>query len=68
MICNRGDVVLVRFPNSDLVTYKKRHALVVQADRDRFLSLSKGRSLSFHNAVNHGGHRITRRPRKKPIR
>ena len=29
---SRGDVVLVRFPNSDLVTYKKRPALVVQAD------------------------------------
>lgn len=28
----RGDVILVRFPNSDLVTYKKRPALVVQAD------------------------------------
>ncbi len=28
----RGDVILVRFPNSDLVTYKKRPALVIQAD------------------------------------
>jgi mRNA interferase MazF len=28
----RGDVLLVRFPNSDLQTYKKRPALVVQAD------------------------------------
>ncbi len=28
----RGDVVVVRYPNSDLVTYKKRPALVVQAD------------------------------------
>ncbi len=28
----RGDVILVRFPNSDLRTYKKRPALVVQAD------------------------------------
>ena len=28
----RGDVVLVLFPNSDLVTFKKRPALVVQAD------------------------------------
>lgn len=26
----RGDVVLIRFPNSDLTTYKKRPALVVQ--------------------------------------
>lgn len=26
----RGDVVLVRFPNSDLVTYKKRPALIIQ--------------------------------------
>src|SRR2546425_1997325 len=26
----RGDVILVRFPNSDLVTYKKRPALVIQ--------------------------------------
>jgi len=27
----RGDVVLVLFPNSDLVTFKRRPALVVQA-------------------------------------
>ncbi|MBI5788036.1 MAG: type II toxin-antitoxin system PemK/MazF family toxin [Candidatus Schekmanbacteria bacterium] len=32
MNCSRGDVILVRFPNSDLKTYKKRPALVVQAD------------------------------------
>ena len=32
MSFKRGDVVLVRFPNSDLITYKKRPALVVQAD------------------------------------
>ncbi len=32
MSCRRGDVVLVRFPNSDLRTYKLRPALVVQAD------------------------------------
>jgi mRNA interferase MazF len=30
--CKRGDVVLVLFPNSDLITAKKRPALVVQAD------------------------------------
>lgn len=30
MNCERGDVVLVAFPNSDLRTYKKRPALVVQ--------------------------------------
>jgi mRNA interferase MazF len=29
---NRGDVVLVWFPNSDLVTFKRRPALVVEAD------------------------------------
>ena len=34
MNCSRGDVILVRFPNSDLRTYKKRPALVVQADID----------------------------------
>jgi len=34
MNCSRGDVILVRFPNSDLKTYKKRPALVVQADID----------------------------------
>ncbi len=28
----RGDVVLVRFPDSNLTTFKKRPALVVQAD------------------------------------
>lgn len=32
MTYKRGDVVLVRFPNSDLRTYKKRPALVVQGD------------------------------------
>ncbi|MCW5234898.1 type II toxin-antitoxin system PemK/MazF family toxin [Verminephrobacter eiseniae] len=32
MTCKRGDVILVRFPNSDLQTYKKRPALVVQTD------------------------------------
>lgn len=32
MTCKRGDVILVLFPNSDLKTYKKRPALVVQAD------------------------------------
>ncbi len=30
MSYKRGDVVLVRFPHSDLQTYKKRPALVVQ--------------------------------------
>jgi mRNA interferase MazF len=29
----RGDVILVRYPNSDLKTYKKRPALVIQSDR-----------------------------------
>ena len=28
----RGDVILVWFPNSDLKTFKRRPALVVQAD------------------------------------
>ncbi len=32
MLYKRGDVILVRFPNSDLKTYKKRPALVVQGD------------------------------------
>lgn len=32
MSFKRGNVVLVRFPNSDLKTYKKRPALIVQAD------------------------------------
>ncbi len=32
MTYKRGDVVLIRFPNSDLKTYKKRPALVVQGD------------------------------------
>ncbi len=30
--CRQGDVVLVLFPNSDLVTAKTRPAVVVQAD------------------------------------
>ena len=32
MRCNRGDVVLVLFPNSNMQTAKRRPALVVQAD------------------------------------
>lgn len=32
MIYKRGDVILVRFPNSDFKTFKKRPVLVVQAD------------------------------------
>lgn len=28
----RGDIVLILFPNSDLQTFKKRPALIVQAD------------------------------------
>ena len=32
-IYRRGAVLLVRFPNSDLVTYKKRPALVVQDEQ-----------------------------------
>lgn len=32
MSYKRGEVILVRFPNSDLKTFKKRPALVVQAD------------------------------------
>jgi len=31
-VVNRGDIVLVLFPNSDLITFKQRPALVVQAD------------------------------------
>ncbi|MCX6089875.1 MAG: type II toxin-antitoxin system PemK/MazF family toxin [Candidatus Atribacteria bacterium] len=38
MNCSRGDVILVRFPNSDFITYKKRPALVVQADIETGLS------------------------------
>lgn len=29
----RDDVILVRFPNSDLITYKKRPALIIQDER-----------------------------------
>ncbi|HAC63723.1 MAG TPA: transcriptional regulator [Cyanothece sp. UBA12306] len=29
---NWGDVILVRFPNADFVTYKKRPALIVQSN------------------------------------
>jgi mRNA interferase MazF len=32
MNCRRGDVVLVLFPDSNLITAKRRPALVVQAD------------------------------------
>lgn len=33
MMCRRGEVVLVLFPNSDLRTAKRRPALVLQRDR-----------------------------------
>lgn len=32
MLCNRGDIVLVLFPDSNLRTAKRRPALVIQAD------------------------------------
>lgn len=32
MLIKRGDVVRVYFPNSDLISAKRRPALVVQAD------------------------------------
>lgn len=38
MNCSRGDVILVRYPNSDLKTYKKRPAIVVQADIETGIS------------------------------
>ena len=31
-VCKKGDVVLIRFPNSDMETCKRRPGLVVQAD------------------------------------
>jgi len=40
MTFKRGDVVLIRFPNSDLKTYKKRPALIIQAD-DLYTGLSQ---------------------------
>ncbi|MDP9170333.1 MAG: type II toxin-antitoxin system PemK/MazF family toxin [Acidobacteriota bacterium] len=33
MICHRGDIILVLFPDSNLRTSKRRPAVVVQADR-----------------------------------
>jgi mRNA interferase MazF len=33
MLTDRGDVVLVLFPDSNLLTYKRRPALVIQADQ-----------------------------------
>jgi len=33
MTCNRGDIVLVKYPESNLRRVKKRPALVVQADQ-----------------------------------
>lgn len=33
MTYKRGDVVTVRFPNSDLTSYTKRPAIIVQADQ-----------------------------------
>lgn len=32
MSLRRGDVILARYPDSNLITYKRRPALVVQAD------------------------------------
>jgi mRNA interferase MazF len=32
MTYRRGNVILVYYPNSDLITYKKRPALIVQSD------------------------------------
>jgi mRNA interferase MazF len=32
MTYKRGDVILVRFPNSDLKGFKKRPALIIQGD------------------------------------
>jgi Growth inhibitor len=33
MTCHRGDIVLVLYPDSNLRTFKRRPALVVQADQ-----------------------------------
>jgi mRNA-degrading endonuclease toxin of MazEF toxin-antitoxin module len=33
MICKRGDIVLVLFPDANLATSKKRPALVIQIDK-----------------------------------
>jgi mRNA interferase MazF len=35
MSYKRGDVVLVYFPNTDHITYRKRPALIIQADEIR---------------------------------
>lgn len=65
MNCSRGDVILVRFPNSDLKTYKKRPALVVQADIDTGLN-QKIVALITSNPKRTGPTRIPV-PRESPL-
>jgi hypothetical protein len=43
----RGDVVLVWFPNSDLITFKQRPALVVEANHLFTVSVTRA---SAHGA------------------
>jgi mRNA interferase MazF len=59
MTYKRGDVILVNFPNSDLKTYKKRPALIVQAD-DITTDLSqKLVALITSNLIRQGETRVT---------
>ncbi len=59
MAYRRGDIVLVRFPNSDLVTYKVRPALVVQSD---FLRTDVAQRLVVLITSNMGRKGVTRFP------
>ncbi len=59
MTYKRGDVILVNFPNSDLKTYKKRPALIVQADDVKTDLAQKLVALITSNLVREGETRVT---------
>ncbi len=59
MTYKRGDVVLVYYPNSDLRTYKKRPALIVQADDVKTGLAQKLVAMITSNLVRIGETRVT---------
>lgn len=59
MTYRRGDVVLVYYPNSDLITYKKRPALIVQADNVKTDLSQKLVAMITSNLSRQGETRVT---------
>lgn len=59
MSYRRGDVILVRYPNSDLLTYKKRPVLVVQAEEVSTGLSQRIVALITSNLVRTGATRVT---------